>query len=159
MSAAQRTDPASQPVASALSAGRVPVRQLFSYAALELPVMGALNLMTLFLGFRYAELGVALGDVALIVLVARLLDVAIDPAVGFLSDRTRARLGRRKTWVIAGTPVYMLAVWRLFVPPSEVDATYFATWMVLFWLGFSMINIPYYAWGAELSPTITSARA
>jgi Na+/melibiose symporter-like transporter len=38
------------------------------------------------------------------------------------------------------------------MPPAEVDAIYFATWMILFWLGFSMINIPYYAWGAELSP-------
>lgn len=134
------------------AAGRVPLRQLLAYALLELPVMGALNLMTLFLGFRYAELGVSLGDVAWIVLIARLLDVLIDPAVGFLSDRTRNRLGRRKSWVIAGTPIYGFATWRLFVPPAEVDAVYFATWMILFWLGFSMLNIPYYAWGAELSP-------
>jgi GPH family glycoside/pentoside/hexuronide:cation symporter len=131
--------------------GHVPLRQLLAYALLELPVMGALNLMTLFLGFRYAELGVRLADVAWIVLIARLLDVLIDPAVGFLSDRTRNRLGRRKSWVLAGTPVYLFATWRLFVPPAQVDATYFATWMVTFWLGFSMINIPYYAWGAELS--------
>jgi Na+/melibiose symporter-like transporter len=134
------------------TAGRVPRRQLIAYALLELPVMGALNLMTLFLGFRYAELGVSLGDVAWIVLFARLLDVLIDPAVGFLSDRTRNRIGRRKTWVVAGVPIYVLATWRLFVPPAAVDATYFATWMVVFWLGFSMINICYYAWGAELSP-------
>jgi Na+/melibiose symporter-like transporter len=130
----------------------VPLRQLLAYALLELPVMGALNLMTLFLGFRYAELGVSLSDVAWIVLIARLLDVLIDPTVGFLSDRTRNRLGRRKSWVIAGTPIYLFATWRLFVPPAQVDAAYFATWMILFWLGFSMINIPYYAWGAELSP-------
>ena len=101
------------------AAGRVPRKQLIAYALLELPVMGALNLMTLFLGFRYAELGVSLGDVAWIVLFARLLDVLIDPAVGFLSDRTRNRFGRRKTWVVAGVPVYVLATWRLFVPPAE----------------------------------------
>lgn len=134
------------------TAGRVPLLRLIAYAALELPVMGAMNLMTLFLGFRYSELGVSLGSVAVIVMVARLLDVLIDPAVGFLSDRTRSRFGRRKVWIFAGTPVYLLAVWRLFIPPEQVDAVYFATWMVVFWLGFSMINIPYYAWGAELSP-------
>jgi Na+/melibiose symporter-like transporter len=111
-------------------ASRLPLRQLACYALLELPTMGALNLMTLFLGF----------------------DVLIDPAVGFLSDRTRSRLGRRKSWVIGGAPIYLFAIWRLFVPPATVDASYFATWMILFWLGFSMINIPYYAWGAELSP-------
>jgi Na+/melibiose symporter-like transporter len=154
MSAAERAEvaPVAHPAPGAAAAGRVPLRQLVAYAALELPVMGALNLMTLFLGFRYAELGVSLGDIAWIVFFARLVDVFIDPAVGFLSDRTRGWLGRRKTWVIAGTPVYLLAIWHLFVPPAEVDALYFAGWMFVFWLGFSMINIPYYAWGAELSP-------
>jgi Na+/melibiose symporter-like transporter len=153
MSAELSAEPSDElPAAGAKAAGRVPLAQLIAYALLELPVMGAMNLMTLFLGFRYAELGVSLGDVAWIVLVARLLDVVIDPTVGFLSDRTRNRLGRRKTWVLAGTPVYVFAIWRLFIPPAEVDAVYFATWLILFWLGFSMINIPYYAWGAELSP-------
>jgi GPH family glycoside/pentoside/hexuronide:cation symporter len=144
--------PRDAPASPEPAARRIPLRQLLAYALLELPVMGALNLMTLFLGFRYSQLGVSLGDVAWIVLIARLLDVLIDPAVGFLSDRTRSRFGRRKTWVIAGVPIYVFATWRLFVPPAEVDAAYFATWMILFWLGFSMINIPYYAWGAELSP-------
>ena len=138
--------------ANAEAVGRVPLRQLLAYSLIELPVGGALNMLTLFLGFRYAELGVSLGDVAWIVMVARLLDVAIDPAVGLLSDRTRSRFGRRKTWVAAGAPIFLIAVWRLFLPPASVDASYFATWMILFWLGFSMINIPYYAWGAELSP-------
>jgi Na+/melibiose symporter-like transporter len=54
--------------------------------------------------------------------------------------------------VVAGAPVFVLASWMLFVPPPDVTALYFAGWLVLFWLGFSMINIPYYAWGAELSP-------
>ena len=134
------------------AASRLPLPQLLAYSLIELPVGGALNMMTLFLGFRYAELGVRLGDIAWIVLVARLLDVAIDPAVGLLSDRTRSGFGRRKLWVVAGAPIFMAAVWRLFLPPAEVDATYFAAWMIAFWLGFSLINIPYYAWGAELSP-------
>ena len=69
-----------------------------------------------------------------------------------LSDRTRNRFGRRKTWIVAGVPIFALATWQLFVPPAEVTAMYFGGWLVLFWLGFSMINIPYYAWGAELTP-------
>ena len=85
-------------------------------------------------------------------MIARLLDVMIDPAVGLLSDRTRIRSGRRKTWVVAGVPIFVLGGWQLFMPPADVSVAYFALWLVLFWLGFSMINIPYYAWGAELSP-------
>lgn len=131
---------------------RLPLPRLLAYALLEAPVAGALNATSLFLGFHYATLGVSLEQVGAILMAARLLDVLIDPAVGLLSDRTRNRFGRRKTWVVAGAPIFVLATHRLFIPPEDVTAAYFATWLVLFWLGFSMINIPYYAWGAELSP-------
>jgi len=131
---------------------RLPTRRLLAYALIEFPVGGAMNATSLFLGFHYASLGVDLAEIGLIMMVARLIDVLIDPAVGLMSDRTRIRYGRRKVWVIAGAPVFVLACWNLFVPPDVVTATYFAGWLILFWLGFSMINIPYYAWGAELSP-------
>ncbi len=130
---------------------RLPLRRLLAYSLVELPVGGAMNVMSLFLGFHYASLGVSLTQIGAILMVARLLDVLIDPAVGLLSDRTRNTFGRRKTWVAAGVPIFVIACWQLYVPPAEVTALYFATWLVLFWLGFSMINIPYYAWGAELS--------
>jgi Na+/melibiose symporter-like transporter len=153
MSAAERAGAGpSSDSALAEPHARVPLGRLLAYALLEAPVMGAMNATSLFLGFHYATLGVSLEQVGGILMAARLLDVLIDPAVGLLSDRTRGRFGRRKTWVVAGAPIFALATWKLFIPPAEVDAVYFASWLVLFWLGFSMINIPYYAWGAELSP-------
>ena len=139
-----------QPKANAST--RIPTRRLLAYALIEFPVGGAMNATSLFLGFHYATLGVDLAQIGLIMMAARLLDVLIDPAVGLLSDRTRSTWGRRKLWVVAGAPVFVLACWMLFQPPDDVSALYFAGWLVLFWLGFSMINIPYYAWGAELSP-------
>ena len=131
---------------------RIPLRRLLAYASIELPVGGAMNVTSLFLGFHYASLGVSLTQIGAILMIARLLDVLIDPAVGLLSDRTRNSFGRRKTWIVAGVPIFVLACWKLFIPPADVTALYFSLWLVLFWLGFSMINIPYYAWGAELSP-------
>ena len=130
----------------------VPLRRLLAYALVEFPVGGAMNAMSLFLGFHYHSLGVDLAQIGLIMMAARLLDVLIDPTVGLMSDRTRTTWGRRKVWVAAGAPIFVLACWMLFKPPEDVSALYFAGWLVLMWLGFSMINIPYYAWGAELSP-------
>jgi GPH family glycoside/pentoside/hexuronide:cation symporter len=138
--------------ASEQPSARVPLRRLIAYALIEFPVGGAMNATSLFLGFHYATLGVNLVEIGTIMMLARLLDVLIDPAVGVMSDRTRAKWGRRKVWVVAGAPVFVLACWKLFIPPADVSVEYFAGWLVLFWLGFSMINIPYYAWGAELSP-------
>ena len=88
---------------------RIPLRRLLAYALIEFPVGGAMNAMSLFLGFHYATLGVDLAQIGLIMMVARLLDVLIDPAVGMMSDRTRAKWGRRKVWVVAGAPVFVLA--------------------------------------------------
>ncbi len=142
----------SESLAVAGASQRLPMRRLLAYSAIEFPVGGAMNVMSLFLGFQYAALGVSLTQIGAILMVARLLDVLIDPVVGLLSDRTRNAFGRRKTWIAAGVPIFVLACWKLYVPPADVSAVYFASWLVLFWLGFSMINIPYYAWGAELSP-------
>jgi GPH family glycoside/pentoside/hexuronide:cation symporter len=151
MSAAERAEAEANP--SSLATGKpLPFGRLLAYSLIEAPVAGVLNMLSLYLGFIYTERGVSFGAVSVILMIARLVDVAIDPAVGLLSDRTRNGFGRRKTWVVAGTPIFVVAAWRLFVPPAEVDTIYFAVWMVLFWLGFSMINIPYYAWGAEISP-------
>ncbi|MCP5183008.1 MAG: MFS transporter [Pseudomonadales bacterium] len=147
------SEAAVRPVATSMTgSGRLPTRTLLAYALIDFPVGGAMGATSLFLGFHYASLGVNLAEIGVIMMFARLLDVLIDPAVGMLSDRTRLAFGRRKTWVVAGAPVFVLACWKLFMPPADVSAVYFAGWLVLFWLGFSMINIPYYAWGAELSP-------
>ena len=70
-------------------AGHLPPRRLLAYALIELPVGGAMNVTSLFLGFHYASLGISLTQIGAILMIARLLDVLIDPAVGLLSDRTR----------------------------------------------------------------------
>ena len=164
MSAAERAESERSAPQPASPDARLPFSRLLAYGLIEAPIGGALTMLSIFLGFIYTEHGVSFGAVSLVLMVARLLDVAIDPMVGLLSDRTRNRFGRRKTWIVAGTPIFLVAAWRLFLPPEQVDTPYFALWMVLFWLGFSMINIPYYAWGAELSPDyhertrITTAR-
>ena len=106
----------------------------------------------LYLPFVYAkDLGLELADVGLLLMLARVSDVVTDPLIGWLSDRTRTRIGRRKPWMAAGALVMMVAAFRLFSPQGEVDNGYLLLWAVLLWLGWTMINIPYYAWGAELS--------
>ena len=59
-----------------------------------------------------------------------------------------------------GTPQNLDGRWRavddglgyaLFVATSPVTNLYLLGWSMLLWLGWTMINIPYYAWGAELS--------
>jgi GPH family glycoside/pentoside/hexuronide:cation symporter len=46
-------------------------------------------------------------------------DAATDPVVGYLSDRTRTRWGKRKPWMLAGALVSSVATFMLFRPSPE----------------------------------------
>jgi glycoside/pentoside/hexuronide:cation symporter, GPH family len=45
----------------------------------------------------------------------------------------------------------LVSAYQLFAPSGPVGNTYLLVWSMLLWFGWTMINIPYYAWGAELS--------
>ena len=101
--------------------------------------------------FYTGDMGLGLSAVANIMLLARLFDVITDPLVGYLSDHTRSRWGRRKPWMLASLPFLMLGIYKVFLPPDGIGIWYLFTWMMVMWLGWTMLMIPYYAWAAELS--------
>jgi len=131
---------------------RVPNRTVLAYAATEFPSAMAAIPMAIFIPALYTrDLGLSLAAVGTLMMISRLTDMLTDPFIGLLSDRTRTRFGRRKPWIVAGTPIMLLSVYMLFVPAPPVGNFYFGFWMITLWLGWTFIYIPYYAWGAELS--------
>jgi len=89
-----------------------------------------------------------------LLLAARLFDAIQDPLLGYLSDRYRdARMGRM-LWVILGTPFLAAGMYGLFHPP-QWDQSLMAWWLVamlfLVYTAFSMLQISYQAYGAEIS--------
>ena len=108
--------------------------------------------MALFVPAFYADdLGLPLAAVGTAIALSRLLDVVTDPLIGSLSDRLRLPLGRRKPWMLLGTPLFVLALWRLFVPGDAATPGHLLLWSALLYLGFTLIDLPHKAWGAELS--------
>mgnify|MGYP001163617548 FL=1 len=110
----------------------------------------------LYLPFVYSkDFGLDLAEVGLILMLARIADVITDPLIGYLSDRTPGPFGRRKPWIAAGGGFMMISAFQLFNPAAlnvmPIGNMHLLVWSVLLWLGWTMINIPYYAWGAELS--------
>ena len=125
--------------------------RIICYSSLYLPVSMALLPVTLYIIPYYAELGISLYAMSLIIFGARLSDAFTDPLIGVLSDKTETRLGKRKPWILAGTPLLMLSLYYLFLPPDQPTVWYFGFWIVLLYLAYTIISLPYYAWGAELS--------
>ena len=126
--------------------------RLVAYSAPSLVTSVAALPMALFVPAYYSDdLGVPLAAVGGAIAFSRLLDVVTDPLIGRLSDRLRGPLGRRKPWMIAGAPLFLLALWRIFVPGDSASASYLLFWSAVLYLGFTMIDLPHKAWGAELS--------
>jgi Na+/melibiose symporter-like transporter len=89
--------------------------------------------------------------VGYIIIGSRVFDAATDPLIGHWSDRTTSRFGRRKPWLLAGTPLAIVAVVVLFVPAPTPSLAQFAVGIFAFTLAWTMMTLPYNAWGAELS--------
>jgi len=120
-----------------------PLRTLVLYALPSLVTSVAALPMALFVPAFYAdELGLPLAAVGAAIAVSRLLDVVTDPLIGSLSDRLGTRWGRRKPWMIAGTPLFLVAVWQVLVPGESASTTHLLVWSALLYLGFTMIDLP-----------------
>ena len=95
--------------------------------------------------------GLELQEIALVILISRIFDAVNDPVVGFLSDRYRARHGTRKPWLLAGSLVAVVACWFLYVPAGPVTMWTFLFWYLLADVGWTVSEVPYSAWLAELT--------
>lgn len=96
--------------------------------------------------------GLSAAAVASALLLTRVFDAVSDPLIGYLSDRTNSPIGRRKPWLAVGALVTALAIWQVTSPGStENIALYFTLWSIIFYLGWTMIEIPHTAWGSELT--------
>ena len=96
-----------------------------------------------------------LGYIAIAIALARSFDALTDPAMGWLSDRTKTRWGRRKPYIAIGTPFTAIAFYMLFAPPESlgpVQATFwFGMSFGLYFLFHTILEIPKAALGAELT--------
>lgn len=101
--------------------------------------------------FYSEEIGLPLEQVGLALVASRVLDTITDPLIGELSDRTRSRWGRRKPWIALGAPLFMLSAWMVFVPGDHASFYYLLIWSCLLYLSFTLADLPYRAWGAELT--------
>ena len=85
----------------------------------------------------------------------RAYDAVLDPIMGFISDNTRSRWGRRRQYVFIGAillGIGFVAMWQLHRESGlTYNFLYFLFWSLVFFTGLSVFSIPYVAMGYEMS--------
>ena len=92
---------------------------------------------------------------SLIFLFPRIFDALTDPIMGFISDNTKSKWGRRRQYVFIGGLLMGLAyifMWQLYKTDGvEYNFWYFFLWSLVFYLGLTIFSVPYVAMGYEMS--------
>ena len=108
------------------------------------------------MSFSTDVLLVAPGSMALIFGLSRIWDAISDPLVGYLTDRTRLRFGRRRSWMLVGAIPMALAFAMLWSPPADLSGGAVTWWLgialIAFYTASTAVDVPHSALGAELSP-------
>lgn len=126
-------------------------RQLVFYGLPGLPLaMLGLPLYVYLPSFYAQNLGLPLTVVGIALLASRGLDVITDPLVGWLNDKLHSRIGRRKLFMLVGAPLLLVGVEYLLRPVGKVDGYYLFLWSSITYLGWTLVNVPWQAWGAEM---------
>jgi GPH family glycoside/pentoside/hexuronide:cation symporter len=85
----------------------------------------------------------------------RIFDSITDPIMGFISDNTKSRWGRRRQYVLIGgivMGVTYILMWQLFKENSlTFNFWYFFLLSLVFYLGLTLFSVPYVAMGYEMS--------
>jgi len=101
------------------------------------------------------DLGVATLLWGVIQFAPRIFDAILDPIMGFITDNTKSKWGRRRQYVFIGAIVmgigYIL-MWQLYKDNGTTyNLIYFFLMSLVFYLGLTIFGVPYVAMGYEMS--------
>jgi GPH family glycoside/pentoside/hexuronide:cation symporter len=135
---------------------RIPFTQKIIYGLgafvnnlLAAAIAGMLIVLNLGFGMNPALVGLLGG-------LPRLMDALTDPLMGFISDRTTSRWGRRRPYIFFGAisaGIIFALLWQL--PRDQTETFYFVYFLIgslLFYLGYTIFATPWVALGYELTP-------
>jgi GPH family glycoside/pentoside/hexuronide:cation symporter len=105
--------------------------------------------------FFYTDIyGISAAAAGTIMLIARFWDMAIDPVIGVVSDRTNTKWGKFRPYILFGAVPYAVLAILTFTTPNFGEAgkiIYAGATYVLLMTAYAFINLPYSALGAVMT--------
>ncbi|MBC7501512.1 MAG: MFS transporter [Herminiimonas sp.] len=129
-------------------------RALLAYGLFGLPLaLVALPIYVYVPQFYAEQFGLSLTMIGGALLMARVFDAFIDPALGLWIDRRRPGTGYGR-FILLASPAMAAGFIALFHPPAMAGARpfgWFLASLILVYAGFSLATIAYQCWGAALT--------
>ncbi len=127
----------------------------FNYAVGMFGTSIPINMLKTYATFFYVDsLGMTTVQFSLMLFIYTFIDVLDNPIYGFFSDRTRTRWGRRRPWLVIGTPMLVLGLIAFYSPPAFLSSNSLVVYCMLFYMFTgtldSVINANYGALFPEL---------
>jgi GPH family glycoside/pentoside/hexuronide:cation symporter len=134
---------------------KLPFATKLAYGSGDLGTAIAASLRGFFLLFFFTDVArLDPASAATILLIGRIWDAVNDPIIGWLSDRTVTRWGRRRPWLLIGAIPFGLFFFLLWVVPPFGDTGKFIYYVIISLLldtAYTVINVPYTALTPELT--------
>ena len=129
--------------------------KVFNYAIGMFGTSIPINFLKTYAAIFYVDrMGLTTPDFALILFIYTFIDVIDNPIYGFLSDRTRTKWGRRRPWLVIGTPLLVLGLIAFYSTPAFLAGNSLLAYAMLLYIFTgtldSVINANYGALFPEL---------
>lgn len=142
------------------SPDKIPMGEKLAYGVGGLMDGGGVTLMScIMMAYMTKVAGIAMGIASTIMTVAKIWDAITDPLMGFISDNTRSKFGRRKPYMIGGAVALIFALFLLFMPLRSWGVSVggmipYILIMYLVWNTCSTLTqIPYCSMSSDISPS------
>ena len=143
------------------TADRLPLSIIGAWATprIAFGIMGTLS-GVYYMKFVTDVLIVAPAIAGTILAASRFWDAVSDPLIGYLSDRTRSKYGRRRSWMFFAAVPMGLSLISIWSPPDGLSEFQLVIWLALGLLIYETVQtayfVPHGSLGVELTFDYTS---
>lgn len=142
-------------MSNTISNGKVPMGQKIAFGLGMLANQMFPAALGIFMVVLVQDLGFPTWMWGVLFFLPRIFDSITDPIMGFISDNTKSKWGRRRHYVFIGAIIMAISfilMWQL----ERADGItynfyYFLLWSLMFYLGLTIFSVPYVAMGYEMS--------
>ena len=145
-----------EPIAEA---DRVPLKEKLAYGIGGLMDGGGVSMMSCVMLAYMTKNGIAMTVASTIMMIAKFWDAITDPFMGFISDNTRGKWGRRKPYMFFGGISLFLCIFLVFLPVREwgVSVGGFTAYIIIMYLLWNtcstVTQVPYCSMASDITPS------